>query len=120
MRSAFSRVAFWGACFGSSLSLSCTSSDQTLTAPTAKCGVSVSRLAAAVPAAGATTSLAVSTQPECAWDAAANAPWIVDITPRSGQGNGQVAVRVVPNPSPTPRQGNVQVNAEVVSIEQEA
>ena len=114
------RVAFWGTCLGSSLSLSCTSSDLSSTAPTPKCEVSVSRLAEAVPAGGATTSLAISTQPECAWDAAPNAPWIADVTPRSGQGNGQLAVRVIANPSPSPRQGNVQVNAEVVPITQEA
>ena len=115
------RVVLLAACAGVSLSLACTSSNLSSVGPTtSKCRVSVTRLPGAVAAGGATASLAVSAQPECAWDAASDASWIADLTPRSGQGNGEVAVRVIANPSPAPRQGNVQINAEVVPIAQEA
>ena len=85
----------------------CDSSSSTTTDPSpVKCQVALSTSSTALAAGGGTGAVSVSTQPECAWSATAEASWISELSPASGQGNGQVAFRVSANPLPSVRQGD--------------
>jgi Putative binding domain, N-terminal/Viral BACON domain len=76
--------------------------------------------AASVSPSGATVAVAISTQPECAWNATSEANWIAGLTPASGQGAGELRVDVGANPDATARQGNVLVNGVRAQIRQDA
>ena len=90
--------------------LGCSSTDTT-TAPTApKCGVSLTLKQASMEPTGGAGSVTVTTQPECAWTAASEAPWITGVTPASGQGSGEVQFQVAPNPNGTAREGTIVLN----------
>ena len=56
-----------------------------------------------VGAGGGTTAVSVTAQPECAWTVAENVSWIAEVVPVSGQGNGQVEIRVTANADPAAR-----------------
>jgi len=71
-------------------------------------------------AAGGTGTLAVTAQPECAWTVASQPSWISDVSPTSGQGNGNVAFRAAANPVPSMREGEIVVNENHVRVMQEA
>ena len=85
-----------------------------------KCGVTVTPPAASIGSAGATATVAVSTQAECTWNASSEANWITGLTPASGQGTGEIKVNVAPNQGSTSRQGDVVVNGVRAQIRQEA
>jgi hypothetical protein len=98
----------------------CHSSSSTSTGPSpVKCQVSLTASAPTLAAGGATGAVTVSTQPECAWTATAEASWISGLSPDSGQGSGQVAFQAAANPLPTARQGEIVVNNNRVSIRQD-
>ena len=84
-----------------------------------KCQVALTTSAPTLAAGGATGAVTVSTQPECAWTATAEASWISGLSPDSGQGSGQVAFQAAANPLPTARQGEIVVNNNRVSIRQD-
>jgi len=67
---------------------------------------------------GGTATLALTTQAECAWTAAAQASWISGVSPASGQGNAQIQFQVSTNPDPTSRQGDIVFNDQHVQIRQ--
>jgi hypothetical protein len=71
-------------------------------------------------AIGGTGAVAITTQPECTWTASADAPWIGELGPAQGQGNGQVQFQVATNPTGTSREGTVTVNGEKAAIRQDA
>jgi hypothetical protein len=71
-------------------------------------------------AGGGSGSLAVTTQPECAWDVSSSASWISGFTPPSGQGNGTVSFRVSANDGASARDGMIVVNGEQVRVSQRA
>src|SRR5436189_6463456 len=72
----------------------CGSTVATSTGPSpAKCAVTVTA-PDPVTASGATTTVAVATQPECAWSASSEAVWITGLTPASGQGSTQLQMPV--------------------------
>ena len=103
------------------VSAGCGSTVATSTGPSpAKCAVTLTALAASIAAGGATTTVAVSTQPECNWNASSEANWITALTPASGQGTGNVQMKVDANPNASSRQGNILVNAVRVQISQDA
>ena len=83
-----------------------------------KCAVTLST--ASVSAGGGTGTITVTTGQECGWSASTQFGWIAGLSPTSGQGNGQVAFNVGPNPLQTERQGEVVVNDSRVQIRQEA
>ena len=98
----------------------CESNSAVSTGPTPiKCGVT---LTPGIPlgGSGGTSSVAVTTQPECAWTATAEAAWITGLTPASGQGNGEITFGVGENPAANPRAGEIAVNGNRVRIEQAA
>src|SRR5580765_892641 len=68
----------------------CGSTVATSTGPSpAKCAVTLTA-PDAVTGGGATTTVAVATQPECAWSASSEVVWITGLTPASGQGSSQL------------------------------
>src|SRR5262245_38212120 len=65
-------------------------------------------------------SLAITTQPECAWDVSSNVTWISGFTPPSGQGNATVTFRVTSNDGSSARDGMIVVNGEQARVSQRA
>ncbi|MGH9140226.1 MAG: BACON domain-containing protein, partial [Vicinamibacterales bacterium] len=65
-------------------------------------------------------TLAVSTNRDCTWTAAATASWLVITSSTSGQGNGSVGYRVMPNTEPSTRQAALDVNSLRVTVTQDA
>jgi hypothetical protein len=99
----------------------CGSSSKTALSPSpVKCQVALSSPSAALEASGATGVVSVSTQPECAWTASPAAPWIVGLSPATGQGNGEIEFRAAANPMPASRQGEIEVNGARVALRQDA
>ena len=114
----FAISALWficSACTGTSSSIS-------VTAPTAaKCEVAVENASAdAVPPDGMSGTLAISTNRDCTWTAAAKVAWIAITSPASGQGSGSLGYRVGRNPDPTSRRGVLQINNTDVAVVQDA
>jgi hypothetical protein len=71
-------------------------------------------------AAGGTSAITVTTQPECAWTASTSANWISGLSPTSGQGNGSVSFRVSANDGASVREGTIVVNNEQARVSQRA
>jgi hypothetical protein len=71
-------------------------------------------------AAGGSGEVNITTQPECAWNAASQAGWITDLTPASGQGSGQLSFHAAANRSPSARTGEIVVNEGRIQVVQEA
>ena len=71
-------------------------------------------------AGGGSGSLAITTQPECAWDVSSTASWISGFTPPSGQGNATVSFRVTANDGSSTRDGMIVVNGEQARVSQRA
>src|SRR5687767_13535211 len=65
-------------------------------------------------------SLAITTQPECAWDVSSTATWISGFTPASGQGSATVSFRVTSNDGSSTRDGMIVVNGEQARVSQRA
>ena len=72
-----------------------------------------------IDAGGGTGTLAVTTNPECAWTASSGAAWI-SLSPSSGQGSAAVELRAAPNNGSAQRDGNILVNSEQVRVSQRA
>jgi hypothetical protein len=70
-------------------------------------------------AGGGTGTLAVTTNPECAWTASSGAPWI-SLSPSTGQGSASVELRAAPNDGSGQRDGDIIVNGEQVRVSQRA
>src|SRR4029078_344677 len=76
------------AALASGLAACSNSSSQTQTGPSpVKCQVSLSTSSTPPAARGGARSVAVTTQPECAWTASADVTWIGGLSPASGQGD---------------------------------
>ena len=71
-------------------------------------------------AGGGSGSLAITTQPECAWDVATNVNWISVVSPASGQGTADVLFRVAANDGASLREGMISVNGEHARVSQRA
>src|SRR5436190_19310977 len=100
-------------------SASCTSSNTSVTAPTAsRCGVTVTNSLGNVPAAGGAGTLTVSAARDCAWAASNTAQWIVITSESNGQGDGSIAYRVAANNAPSSRRGTIDVNTVAATIVQ--
>ena len=69
---------------------------------------------------GGTGALTVTAQPECGWTVTTPANWISDLSPASGQGNGEVEFRAAANPAPVMREGEIVINDSRVRVIQEA
>ena len=84
-----------------------------------KCQVSLGTTAM-VEAVGGPGTVAVTTQPECAWEASTTANWISALSPATGQGVGNVTFRVAPNEGTSARDGNIVVNGQQARVSQRA
>jgi Putative binding domain, N-terminal/Viral BACON domain len=105
--------------FGSSFS--CSSSSQSVTAPSiSKCQVTAVAEPATFGASGGAGTLTVNTNRECQWNAASSGNWIQLGAQPSGQGNGQVAFSVTTNPDPSQRRGAITISDQQVAITQDA
>ena len=99
----------------------CGSTVATSTGPSpVKCSVTLTPPASPVNSGGATATVGVTTQPECAWNASSEAGWITGLTPASGQGSAQLEIHVVANPAASTRQGDIVVNDVHARITQDA
>ena len=85
-----------------------------------KCAVTVVAQESQLAASGGMGAVAVTTEPECAWTATADASWISRIIPSSGQGSVALQVEATANPSPVMRQTEISVNGVRARIQQEA
>jgi hypothetical protein len=84
-----------------------------------KCVVSIAS-PPTIGADGGNGSLAITTQPECRWDATSNVNWISGLSPASGQGAANLSFRVLPNDGSSPREGTIVVNGEQALVSQRA
>lgn len=101
--------------------IACESTSSTSIGPSpVKCQVSLAPSPSSIDAGGGKVAVTVSTQPECSWTASSGAGWITGLTPSSGQGSGQIEFQAAANPAGAVRQGNVAVNDQHVSIQQNA
>ena len=96
-------------------------STESVTGPVpAKCGVTLSTSDDPVDASGGTRTVTVTTNPECAWTAAADVGWISEVAPASGQGAAGVQFRAGANPNRTAREGGITVNDQRAVVRQAA
>ena len=91
---------------------------ESVTGPLAKCGVTLSMSEDPVDAGGGTRTVTITTNPECAWTAAADGAWISEVAPASGQGNATVQFRVDSNPTAAAREGGITVNNQRAIVRQ--
>lgn len=105
---------------GAALATGCETSSTVSQAPDAvKCQVTLGT-PAMMDASGGTGSLAITTQPECAWDASTNVNWISALSPASGQGTAVLSFRVAANDGTATRDGMIVVNGEQARVSQRA
>ena len=97
-----------------------TSSTLTVSPNPVKCQVSLAAPSSMVDAGGGTGTLAVTTQPECPWEATTTVNWISGLSPASGQGTGNLEFRVAPNEGASSREGAIVVNDNQVRVAQRA
>jgi Putative binding domain, N-terminal/Viral BACON domain len=82
------------------------------------CSYAVSPLSYSAPAAGATTSAAVTAGTGCAWTASSSAAWIMVTGGGIGSGAGTVSMSVAANTAATQRSGLVTIAGQVFSVTQ--
>jgi hypothetical protein len=83
-----------------------------------KCQVSLAS-PSSIDASGGAAMLSVTTQPECAWSVSSGVNWI-SVSPASGQGPGNVEVRVTANDGSSTREADIIVNDSRVRVSQRA
>jgi hypothetical protein len=105
---------------GAVAAVGCSSSETSTNPSPTKCQVSINPAAPSIGAAGGTTTVSVSAQPECAWTVAENVSWIASVSPANGQGNGEIEIRVAANADASARNGTVQINDTSVRVSQDA
>jgi hypothetical protein len=99
----------------------CASSPVLSTSPSpTKCQVALSTSTLSVDVAGATGSITVNTERECAWEGAAVVDWIAITSSATGRGTGQLDFRVLANPDSLARQGAITVSDQRLEINQGA
>lgn len=75
---------------------------------------------AVLDATGGASTFAITTQPECTWDATSAADWISGVSPASGQGSRNVQFQVAANNGTASRDGDIVVKDQRVHISQRA
>src|SRR5258706_6194285 len=86
------------------LANACGSKSVTSTSPSpTKCPVTLATSMASADPGGATGTVSVTTEPECAWEGASCASWIAVSDPASGQGTGQFTFQGSANPDAVAR-----------------
>lgn len=96
-----------------------TTSSESVTGPDApKCSVTLIAAEDSIAGSGGAGSITVTTQPECAWQAVAEAIWITNLIPSQGQGNAEVRFQISQNPSASARESVIVVNNQRAIIRQ--
>jgi hypothetical protein len=99
--------------------VACSSSETSVTAPTAsRCDVAVTTTASSFTATGGNGTLNVATARDCTWTISTDASWVSIAGSRSGQGDAAVDYSVSANPVPAPRSGNIVVGTRSVALSQ--
>jgi len=97
----------------------CGSTTVTTTGPTiVKCALTLTAQNSVISPAGGSQQVVLTTTPECAWTASADASWVSRIEPSSGQGSGTLRVDVAPNPLSSMRQATLAVNDARAQLQQ--
>jgi hypothetical protein len=99
------------------MAAACSKDSAPPTTPT--CVVTIGQTATAIPAAGATGSIAVNTTSGCAWTATSGATFITITQGAAGTGNGAVQFTVAPN-SGAARTGTLTVAGTTITFTQAA
>jgi len=98
----------------------CTSSETSVTAPTAtKCQVTATASPTAFGAGGGNGSLTVSAPRDCTWSANVDASWVA-LGDRSGQGDATLSYTVSANGAASVRTATVAVEGQTVQLKQDA
>lgn len=96
-----------------------TTSSESVTGPDApKCSVTLIAAEDSIAGSGGAGSITVTTQPECAWQAVAEAIWITNLIPSQGQGNAEVRFQISQNPNASARESVIVVNNQRAIIRQ--
>ena len=94
------------------------SSTESLAGPTtAHCSLTLSGTPPVVESTGASGSLTLAINRECAWTAKAEVGWI-SVSPAGGQGDAQISYSIASNPQPAERRGTIVVNERRVELTQ--
>ncbi len=83
------------------------------------CRFELGSASALAPPAGGEGSIAVTTNPECAWTAASNVSWITLTAGAANTGSARVNYNIVPNGG-GPRTGTINIAGQVFTITQAA
>ena len=101
-------------------SLSCSSTSQTVTAPSAsKCAIQAQPQPSSFSPAGGSGTLRITTNRECAWSVTSDASWLSLSTPREGQGEGSVPFAIAANGDPLARNAGLRINDQQVQVSQQ-
>jgi hypothetical protein len=105
----------------SAVAAGCASSPVLSTSPSpTKCQVTLSTSTLSVDVAGATGSIVINTERECAWEGATAVDWIALTSSATGRGTGQLDFRVLANPDSLARQAAITVSDQRLEIKQGA
>ena len=98
----------------------CDSSPTKPAPPTPACAFQVAPSTTAVPSAGGTINVSVTTTSSCSWTAQTSASWLSIVSGGSGTGNGTVVISGAANPDAAPRNGAVVVAQQNLTLSQAA
>jgi hypothetical protein len=98
---------------------SCGSTAETVTAPAqVRCALQAQAENLSFTFDGGTATLRVTTNRECTWSAASEAPWLTLTPPIGGQGDGTVQFSVAPNNLPSSRATALRVEDQRLQVSQ--
>ncbi len=83
-----------------------------------QCSIAIAPTSARVPAAGGTSTIAITAGDGCSWSAESSEPWLT-VAPRTGEGSASVQVVVAAN-SGAQRQGTVVIGGQSFTVTQDA
>jgi Putative binding domain, N-terminal/Viral BACON domain len=83
------------------------------------CQYSIAPLNQSLGSTGGSGTVMVAASELCAWQAAANVPWVTITSSPNGIGNGSVTFSVAANPGTPARKGTITIAGQVFSIKQQ-
>lgn len=102
-------------------SVSCTSTEQSTTAPSAsRCTPTLTNSMETTTSDGGSGTLSIKLTRDCAWTASTGAAWVGITSAASGQGDGSITYRVAANPDGAPRHTTIDINDAKATINQQA
>jgi Putative binding domain, N-terminal/Viral BACON domain len=93
----------------------------TVTQDAAGCSYSLDHTFQFFSAAGGNPApIVITATPGCTWTATSNDPWLINVTPGGGTGNGTVNYFIAANPNGTLRTGTLTVAGQIFTVNQQA